>query len=95
MKRIVSHWLFSGTAVALDDTGRHIRIIEKKISPTEMQLFLIQTPEIDMSQVAWQLDNEDGVMTRVGLTAPKRPQDAWYLSCRNYPVLLWTGKYKE
>ena len=25
----------------------------------------------------------------------KRPQDAWYLSCRNYPVLLWTGKYKE
>ena len=52
---------------ALDDTGRHIRIIGKKDLPDRNAVVSIQTPEIDMSQVAWQLDNEYGVMTRVGL----------------------------
>lgn len=52
---------------ALDDTGRHIRIIGKKDLTNRNAVFSIQTPEIDMSQVAWQLDNEYGVMTRVGL----------------------------
>ena len=52
---------------ALDDTGRHIRIIEKKDLTDRNAVVSIQTPEIDMSQVAWQLDNEYGVMTRVGL----------------------------
>lgn len=52
---------------ALDDTGRHIRIIGKKDLTDRNAVVLIQTPEIDMSQVAWQLDNEYGVMTRVGL----------------------------
>ena len=52
---------------ALDDTGRHIRIIGKKDLTDRYAVVSIQTPEIDMSQVAWQLDNEYGVMTRVGL----------------------------
>ena len=52
---------------ALDDTGRHIRIIGKKDLTDRNAVASIQTPEIDMSQVAWQLDNEYGVMTRVGL----------------------------
>lgn len=52
---------------ALDDTGRHIRIIGKKDLTNRNAVVSIQTPEIDMSQVAWQLDNEYGVMTRVGL----------------------------
>lgn len=52
---------------ALDDTGRHIRIIGKKDLTNRNAVVSIQTPEIDMSQVAWQLDNGYGVMTRVGL----------------------------
>lgn len=52
---------------ALDDTGRHIRIIGKKDLTDRNAVVSIQTPEIDMSQVAWQQDNEYGVMTRVGL----------------------------
>ena len=52
---------------ALDDTGRHIRIIGKKDLTDRNAVVSIQTPEIVMSQVAWQLDNEYGVMTRVGL----------------------------
>lgn len=52
---------------ALDDTGRHIRIIGKKDLTDRNAVVSIQTPEIDMSQVAWQLDNEYSVMTRVGL----------------------------
>ena len=52
---------------ALDNTGRHIRIIGKKDLTDRKAVVSIQTPEIDMSQVAWQLDNEYGVMTRVGL----------------------------
>ena len=52
---------------ALDDTGRHIRIIGKKDLTDRNAVVSIQTPEIDMSQVALQLDNEYGVMTRVGL----------------------------
>ena len=52
---------------ALDDTGRHIRIIGKKDLTDRNAVVSIQTPEIDMSRVAWQLDNEYGVMTRVGL----------------------------
>ena len=52
---------------ALDDTGRHIRIIGKKDLTDRNAVVSIQTPEIDMSQVAWQLDNEYGVMSRVGL----------------------------
>ena len=52
---------------ALNDTGRHIRIIGKKDLTNRNAVVSIQTPEIDMSQVAWQLDNEHGVMTRVGL----------------------------
>lgn len=52
---------------ALDDTGRHIRIIGKKDLTDRNAVVSIQTPEIDMSQVAWQLDNVYGVMTRVGL----------------------------
>lgn len=52
---------------ALDDTGRHIRIIGKKDLTDRNAVVSIQTPEIDMSQVAWQLDNKYGVMTRVGL----------------------------
>ena len=52
---------------ALDDTEKHIRVIGKKDLTDRNAVVSIQTPEIDMSQVAWQLDNEYGVMTRVGL----------------------------
>ena len=53
--------------LALDDTGAHIRIIGKKDLTDRNAVISIQTPEIDMAQVAWQLDSEYGVMTRVGL----------------------------
>lgn len=52
---------------ALDDTEQHIRIIGKKDLTDRNAVVSIQTPEIDMAQVAWQLDSEYGVMTRVGL----------------------------
>ena len=52
---------------ALDDTGKHLRIIGKKSLKDRTAVVSIQTPEIDMSQVAWQLDSEYGIMTRVGL----------------------------
>lgn len=52
---------------ALDDTGKHIRIIGKKDLTDRNAVVSIQTPEIDMSQVAWRLDSEYRVMTRVGL----------------------------
>ena len=52
---------------ALDDTGRHIRIIGKKDLTDRNAVVSIQTPEMDMAQVAWQLDSEYGIMTRVGL----------------------------
>ena len=52
---------------ALDDTEKHIRIIGKKDLTDRNAVVSIQTPEIDMAQVAWQLDSEYGIMTRVGL----------------------------
>lgn len=52
---------------ALDDTEKHIRIIGKKDLTDRNAVVSIQTPEIDMAQVAWELDSEYGIMTRVGL----------------------------
>ena len=52
---------------ALDDTEKHIRIIGKKDLTDRNAVVSIQTPEMDMAQVAWQLDSEYGIMTRVGL----------------------------
>ena len=52
---------------ALDDTEKHIRIIGKKDLTGRNAVVSIQIPEIDMAQVAWQLDSEYGIMTRVGL----------------------------
>lgn len=52
---------------ALDDTEKHIRVIGKKDLTGRNAVVSIQTPEIDMAQVAWQLDSEYGIMTRVGL----------------------------
>ena len=52
---------------ALDDTEKHIRIIGKKDLTDRNAVVSIQTPEMDMAQVAWQPDSEYGIMTRVGL----------------------------
>ena len=52
---------------ALDDTEKHIRIIGKKDLTDRNAVVSIQTPEMDMAQVARQLDSEYGIMTRVGL----------------------------
>lgn len=52
---------------ALDDTEKHIRVIGKKDLTGRNAVVSIQTPEMDMAQVAWQLDSEYGIMTRVGL----------------------------
>lgn len=52
---------------ALDDTEKHIRIIGKKDLTDRNAVVSIQTPEIDMAQVAWELDSEYDIMTRVGL----------------------------
>ena len=52
---------------ALDDTEKHIRVIGKKDLTGRNAVVSIQTPEIEMAQVAWQLDSEYGIMTRVGL----------------------------
>ncbi len=52
---------------ALDDTEKHIRVIGKKDLTGRNAVVSILTPEIDMAQVAWQLDSEYGIMTRVGL----------------------------
>lgn len=51
----------------VDDTGKHIRIIGKKDLKNRNAVVSIQTPEIDMSQVAWKLDSKYKVLTRVGL----------------------------
>ena len=51
----------------VDDTGNHIRIIGKKDLKNRNAVVSIQTPEIDMSQVAWELDSKYKVLTRVGL----------------------------
>lgn len=51
----------------VDDTGKHIRIIGKKDLKNRNAVVSIQTPEIDMSQVAWELDSKYKVLTRVGL----------------------------
>lgn len=51
----------------LDDTGKHIHIIGKKDLKDRNAVVSIQTPKIDMSQVAWELDSKYKVLTRVGL----------------------------
>lgn len=51
----------------VDDTSKHIRIIGKKDLKNRNAVVSIQTPEIDMSQVAWELDSKYKVLTRVGL----------------------------
>lgn len=51
----------------LDDTGKHIRIVGKNDLQDRTAVVSIQTPEQDLAQVAWRLDSEYSVMTRVGL----------------------------
>lgn len=79
---------------ALDDTEKHIRVIGKKDLTGRNAVVSIQTPEMDMAQVAWQLDSEYGIMTRVGpALRPKRTQNPWHLPGWNYPILFRPGKY--
>ena len=51
----------------LEDTGKHIRIVGKNDLQDRTAVVSIQTPEQDLAQVAWRLDSEYSVMTRVGL----------------------------
>lgn len=51
----------------LDDTQRHIKIVGKKDLQDRTAVVSIQTPKQDMAQVAFRLDSEYGIMTRVGL----------------------------
>ena len=51
----------------LDDTKRHIKIVGKKDLQDRTAVVSIQTPKQDMAQVAFRLDSEYGIMTRVGL----------------------------
>ena len=51
----------------LDDTGKHIRIVGKNDLQDRTAVVSLQTPEQDLAQVAWRLDSEYSVMTRVGL----------------------------
>lgn len=62
---LTSHFL--ERLLEVDDTGKHIRIIGKKDPKNRNAVVSIQTPEIDMSQVAWELDSKYKVLTRVGL----------------------------
>ena len=52
---------------ALDDTGRHIRIIGKKDLTHRNAVVSIQTRQLDMARAAYELDSTYGIMTRVGL----------------------------
>lgn len=52
---------------SLDNDGERIRIVGKKDLTGRSAVVSIQTPGMDMAEVAWRLDNEYAVMTRVGL----------------------------
>ncbi len=59
--------LFLEKIKALDPTGEKIRLIGKKDTKERTSVVSIQTPGRDVSEVAYLLDKNYGIMTRVGL----------------------------
>ena len=57
----------------MDPLGKHLRIIGRTDCPDTLETAVrcavvsVLTPEIDMADAAFQLDNTYGIMTRVGL----------------------------
>lgn len=51
----------------MDEKGKYLKIIGKKGLENRNAVVSIQTPEMDMADAAWQLDDSFGIMTRVGL----------------------------
>ena len=51
----------------LDSCGEKIKLIGKETEQGRTAVVSIQTPERDISEVAYLLDKEYGIMTRVGL----------------------------
>jgi selenocysteine lyase/cysteine desulfurase len=59
--------LFLEKIKTLDSKGEKIRLIGKKDTKGRTSVVSIQTPERDVSEVAYLLDKNYGIMTRVGL----------------------------
>lgn len=51
----------------IDPDGKFIKIIGKKNTDNRCAVVSVQTPQMDMAQAAWELDDQYGIMTRVGL----------------------------
>ena len=51
----------------LDPDGKFIKVIGKKNTDNRCAVVSVQTPQMDMAQAAYELDDQYGIMTRVGL----------------------------
>ena len=51
----------------LDTDGKFIKVIGKKNTDNRCAVVSVQTPQMDMAQAAYELDDRYGIMTRVGL----------------------------
>lgn len=51
----------------LDTDGKFIKVIGKKNTDNRCAVVSVQTPQMDMAQAAYELDDQYGIMTRVGL----------------------------
>ena len=72
MEQIRTHELklteqFIQGILTFDSQGERIRIIGKKEIPNRTGVVSIQTPRQELSEIAFQLDDTYGIMTRVGL----------------------------
>lgn len=59
--------LFMEKILDADPDGEYIKLIGKRDLRNHCPVVSVQTPEIDMALVAYELDNTYGIMTRVGL----------------------------
>ena len=66
-KEMMLTGLFLEKIKALDPTGEKIRLIGKKDTKERTSVVSIQTPGRDVSEIAYLLDKNYGIMTRVGL----------------------------
>lgn len=51
----------------LDPDGKFTKVIGKKNTDNRCAVVSVQTPQMDMAQAAYELDDQYGIMTRVGL----------------------------
>ena len=78
----------------LDPSEKHIRIIGRKDLSMRSAVVSIQTLDEDMASVAWHLDHDYHIMTRVGLHCAPNAQNTGHIPGRHHPLLLWSPKHK-